>query len=77
MDRATLLEHLMQAIRHVDDGERIVAEQEALVAKLAREGHATDGARELLRLFRTSQRLHEEHRARIIELLAEARDKAP
>jgi hypothetical protein len=51
MDRETLKDHLAQAEDHLATGERIIAQQKALVAELARDGHDTFGAMRLLIQF--------------------------
>jgi hypothetical protein len=48
MDPGELQEHLAQAQRHVEEGERCVARQLAIVAELERDGHDTRQAVQLL-----------------------------
>ena len=51
IDRATLLEHLAQAERHVAHGEAHIGKQEALVVELDRDGHDTKKAAAILATF--------------------------
>ena len=68
MDRAMQLGHLKEAERHVAEGQRLIAEQEARVAELARDGHP-NAARELglLATMRVTQALHVGDRDRILK----------
>lgn len=60
-----LRQHLAQAERHVAEGERRIARQRELVAELARDGHDTDQATQLLRQFEELQALHVVDRDRL------------
>ena len=62
MDRETQLLHLLEAENHVACGARLVAEQEARVAQLDRDGRDTTRAEQLLATFRETQAQHIEHR---------------
>jgi hypothetical protein len=74
MDRALLLQHLAQAERHIVLGEEHLTIQEALIADLEREGHDTEGAKEVLATMLQSQAVHVETRDRI---LRELNDQGP
>jgi hypothetical protein len=65
MDRSTLLEHLAQARRHVAAGKRLIARQRELVAELERDGHDSSTAKQLLRIFEETQKLHVADRDRL------------
>lgn len=65
MDRAVLEQHLAQIEGHVALGEGQVGRQRELVAKLARDGHSTVQAQELLALFERTQAAHIMHRDRL------------
>ncbi len=67
--RALLFQGLRQAERHVSEGERRVAKQEALVAKLDQHGHDTGLARAFLQTLQTTQALHVRERDRILREL--------
>ena len=66
MDRDMLLRHLEEAERHVALGKRHIADQEQLVADVARSGHETTEARKLLDNFYATQVQHIQHRDRIL-----------
>ncbi|HEX5162430.1 MAG TPA: hypothetical protein VFV88_11970 [Steroidobacteraceae bacterium] len=53
------------AERHVAEGAQHLARQHALIAELARDGHDTTTALELLRTFEQAQANHIENRDRI------------
>ena len=74
MDRALLLQHLAQAERHIVLGEEHLTIQEALIADLERDGHDTEGAKEVLATMLQSQAVHVETRDRI---LRELNDQGP
>lgn len=74
MDRALLLQHLAQAERHIVLGEEHLTIQEALIADLERDGHDTEGAKEVLATMLQSQAIHVEARDRI---LRELNDQGP
>ncbi len=69
MDRRTQLFRLRMAERHVVEGERRVNRQERIVAELDRDGHNATEARRLLGNFYDAQRLHLEHRSRMLREL--------
>jgi len=74
MDRARKLAQLQQAERHVAEGKKHVAKQEALVAALERDGHDAYAAkaREILAVLRDTQARHEQHRQSILDELAQS-----
>ena len=63
--KAMLLDHLATAERHVERGREIVARQRAIVRELARDGHDTTSAVDLLQLFEQLQDLHIADRDRL------------
>lgn len=65
-----LKDHLAQACRHVQQGERHITRQREIVAELERDGHDTQSAKELLGQFEALQAMHIADRERIIEELA-------
>ncbi|WP_439370929.1 hypothetical protein [Bradyrhizobium sp. DASA03120] len=69
MDRTMLQEHLAMAERHVALGEKHLVKQEALIAELDRDGHDTLDALKLLATMRATQRLHLQHRDRLLSEL--------
>ena len=71
MDKALVRDHLEQARRHVADGDKHVARQRQLVAKLDRDGHDSSEARRLLEQFEELLRLHIQDRDRLIKELSE------
>lgn len=71
MDRRMQLSRLRMAERHVIEGDQRVNRQERLVAELDRHGHSTTEARKLLGNFYDVQRLHLEHRSRMLRELQE------
>jgi len=70
-DRAALLERFSKARRHVATGERNIARQREIVAKLERGGHNSQEAKWLLASFEEIQNLHITHRDRLEKALAE------
>ncbi len=66
MDSAMLFDHLARAERQVAEGERHVATQRELVAKLGRDGHDTEQARLLLKQFEDLLALHVADRDRLL-----------
>jgi hypothetical protein len=58
MDRAFLEQLLVQAEQHVSLGERHIARQREIVAKLERDGHDSTQAKELLAVFLATQAAH-------------------
>ena len=52
---------LMMASRHVAEGQRIVARQKAMIAKLKPAGHSTLDHEQTLRVFESTLRIFEEH----------------
>lgn len=71
MDRAILLQSLAQAEKHVALGEKHITRQESLIAELDRDGHDTNGARDVLATLLQSQAIHLESRARILRELSD------
>ncbi len=65
MDRALLKRHLAQTERYITEGERHIADQRDLIAKLERDGHDTVHARRLLTQFEELQALHIAARERL------------
>jgi hypothetical protein len=51
LDLGTILEHLAFAVRHITEGERIIARQHEIIASLERTGIDTSEARTVLRQF--------------------------
>jgi hypothetical protein len=72
MDRATIIRHLEQARRHVTMGERHIASQHEIVAKLEHAGHDSRVAKELLASFAELQQFHIAHRDRLEKELADS-----
>ena len=68
-DRAIAAEHLELANRHLAEGQRRVEGQLMLIARLDRDGHDTQPARELLRQFEKTLALQVETRDRIADEL--------
>ena len=54
---------LEMARRHVAEGERLVAEQQALIVSLRADGHPTDQAEEFLAVLLRTLAVMQEHRA--------------
>jgi|HubBroStandDraft_6_1064221.scaffolds.fasta_scaffold1711741_1 hypothetical protein len=52
-------DRLSMALRHVESGRRIVANQKKLIERLRHDGYRTDSAESLLRHFATSQKFFE------------------
>jgi hypothetical protein len=71
MHREMLLRHLDQNERHLAQGVEHIAKQRLLVEELARHGHDTTVANELLNTLLESQRLHEQDHARILRELGD------
>jgi hypothetical protein len=71
--RNQLKRDLEMAVRHVAKGREHIAKQTAMVAKLERDGHDSETAKELLALLHKTQHMHEDHREHILrELQAQA-----
>lgn len=66
MDRYVLAEHLLQAERAVQLGERHIHRQRQIIEELERNSHPAELARDLLRVFEQSQVLHVADRDRLI-----------
>ena len=64
MSRET--EHLAESERHIAEFRKRIADQEARIAELRRDGHSTEAAESLLRGFRETLRLGENHRELIL-----------
>ena len=71
MDRQMLAEHLTLAEAHVEQGIRHIERQREIIAELARDGHDTASARDLLRQFEETLKLHIGDRDRIVAELAQ------
>jgi hypothetical protein len=59
------------ARRHVAMGERHIARQREIVAKLERDGHDSLDSKRLLGFFEELQNMHIAHRDRLVKMLAE------
>lgn len=71
MDRATILDHLQLAERHVAEGERHIARQKEIIVELENDRHDAIAARALLVQFEEMQVLHIADRDRLrAELVA-------
>ena len=68
-------EQLELAERHVAEGAQHLARQHDLIAALARDGHDTTSALELLRTFEDAQAHHIENRDRIRAELSRLEDQ--
>jgi len=64
-DRALLEDHLAKTERHVQEGEKYIARQIALIAKLERRGHDKTMATRLLEQFQEAMTLHIQGRDRL------------
>jgi hypothetical protein len=69
MDRDTLVKHLVDAERHVAEGERHLEYQRCLIQRLERDGLDSHRARAVLTTFEDLQRLHLVDLERTRELL--------
>jgi hypothetical protein len=69
MDRAMLHKHLAIAERHVAEGVKLLAKQEALILELDRHHHHIGGAVAVLATMRVTQSLHIDDRDRILREL--------
>jgi ribosomal 50S subunit-associated protein YjgA (DUF615 family) len=65
MDRATLLDYLQEAQRHVSEGAGRLERQKAIIEELTRDGHDVRQAETLLQAMENLQRMHIEHVALI------------
>jgi hypothetical protein len=63
-------EDLIAADRHLAAGEQRIAEQTALIRRLAREGHDTAKAQDLLRLLEEIMMTWQDHRQLILDAIA-------
>jgi hypothetical protein len=73
MDRASLLDHLVQAEQSMVLGKRQIDNQYRIIAELEREGRDTEEAVKLLKQFVEAQENFERDRARLMTKLAAAR----
>lgn len=71
VNREFFVNALSMADRHVAQGERIIASQRMLIARLDAYGNDTTTAKAFLGTFLISQQLHEDDRRRFTSLLAE------
>ena len=69
MHRDVLLDELRQVGRDVVEGERLLAEQEALLIALKRENKDVRKVEAALEQMREGQRLREQDRQRLLSLL--------
>ena len=74
MDRAMILEHLAQSEEHISVGERHIANQLVLIARLERDGLNSKDAKDLLARFQAILGEHVAHRDRLRKELSEASD---
>ena len=74
MYRAMLLDHLEKARTQCAGGAQVIAHQRKLVAELAKVGHTTHDAQDLLKQFKSLQRMHLAHVRRLERELAENAD---
>jgi len=65
MDIAIKQSYLAQAEEHVAQGEKHIARQRGIIAQIERRGDDSQRARELLRLFEDTQKLHIADRDRL------------
>ena len=70
-DRDMLKRHLRQAEEHIAKGEKNIARQWELIAKLERDKHDTAQARAILDQFQELQAMHLAERERILRELSE------
>jgi hypothetical protein len=73
MDRASLLDRLVQAEQSMVLGKRQIDNQYRIIAELEREGRDTEEAVKLLKQFVEAQENFERDRARLMTKLAAAR----
>lgn len=59
-------EDLAMVQRHIDQGKEILEKQRALVARAERDGGDVEKARNTLRAFEETQRMHKEHEERLL-----------
>jgi hypothetical protein len=69
MNRTILLQQLEEAERHIAQGASYLAQQEATIAELDREGCDTQQARIILATLRDTQAFHQQERERILKEL--------
>jgi hypothetical protein len=73
MDRASLLDNLVEAEQCMVLGKRQIDNQYRIIAELEKEGRDTEEAIELLKQFIVAQENFERDRARLMTKLATAR----
>lgn len=71
MNQVLLQQHLSQAEAHIVLGERLIAQQMALLGRLAAGGLETTQAQKLLDQFEELQSEHVSHREWLLKKLAE------
>jgi hypothetical protein len=69
MYKAPIYDELWQVERDVVEGERRLAEQEALIVGMKREGLYTGNAEKELEILRQNQRRRDQDRQRLLSLL--------
>ena len=69
MDRTSIYDQLRQIEREVVEGERRLAEQEALIVELKRQGQDTAKGERELETLRENQRRCDQDRQRLLSLL--------
>ena len=72
MNKDVKLKYLVQAERHMADGEQHIVRQRAIVAQLERDGRDASLSRSLLQCFEDLQRLHIADFHRLPEELADS-----
>ena len=65
MDRTLWKQHLALAERHVVQAERHIAHQKQILAELARDGHSTAMASQLLATYESLLKMHVQDRDRL------------
>ena len=66
MERAWVERFLKMADRHIVEGDRIISKQMDLIARMKNLGWDTDCSEALLVAFQQCQRMHFEHRDRVL-----------
>lgn len=69
MYKAPIYDELRQVERDVVEGERRLAEQEALIVEMKRQGLNTGNAEKELEILRQDQRRRDQDRQRLLSLL--------
>jgi enoyl-CoA hydratase/carnithine racemase len=69
--------HLRLALRHVADGEKLIAKQKDIIASLRRDNHPTALALKVLKTMQATLRQMEKHLAMINERLSKLTSQNP